>query len=107
VTLDLGGRVRFGPDAEYVDRLDYAVDPGKAATFARAAQRYLPALRAEWLAPDQAGIRPKLAAPGEAFRDFSIEEEEPGFVNLAGIESPGLTAAPAIAERVVALLAGL
>jgi L-2-hydroxyglutarate oxidase LhgO len=107
VTLDLGGRVRFGPDAAYCDALDYAVDPGKAESFARAAQRYLPSLRAEWLTPDQAGIRPKLAAPGEAFRDFSIEAELPGFVNLAGIESPGLTAAPAIADRVVALLAGL
>ncbi len=111
VTLDLGGRVRFGPDAEYVDRIDYAVDPGKAEHFASAAQRYLPTLRAEWLTPDQAGIRPKLAGPGHAFRDFAIEEESangmPGFVNLIGIESPGLTASPAIAERVVALLAGL
>ena len=111
VTLDLGGRVRFGPDAEYVERLEYGVDPGKAEAFARAAQRYLPELRAEWLTPDQAGIRPKLAGPGDGFRDFSIEEMSasglPGFVNLAGIESPGLTAAPAIAERVVALLAGI
>ena len=111
VTLDLGGRVRFGPDAEYVERLDYAVDPDKAERFARAAQRYLPSLRAEWLSPDQAGIRPKLAGPGEPFRDFAIDELSahglPGFVQLAGIESPGLTAAPAIAERVAALLAGL
>jgi len=111
VTLDLGGRVRFGPDAEYVDRIDYAVDPAKAEPFARAAQRYLPTLRAAWLTPDQAGIRPKLAGPGESFRDFVIEEESarglPGFVNLAGIESPGLTAAPAIAERVALLLAGI
>ncbi len=111
VTLDLGGRVRFGPDATYVDRIDYAVDPAKAGSFARAAQRYLPTLRAAWLMPDQAGIRPKLARPGESFRDFVIEEESarglPGFVNLIGIESPGLTAAPAIAGRVVALLAGI
>ena len=111
LTLDLGGRVRFGPDAEYVDRIDYAVDPAKAELFARAAQRYLPTLRAEWLTPDQSGIRPKLAGPGQAFRDFSIEEESangmPGFMNLVGIESPGLTASPAIADRVVALLAGI
>ena len=111
VTLDLGGRVRFGPDAEYVDRIHYAVDPLKAESFARAAQRYLPALRAAWLTPDQAGIRPKLAGPGDSFRDFVIEEESPrglpGFVNLIGIESPGLTAAPAIAERVALLLAGI
>ena len=107
-TLDLGGRIRFGPDAEYVDRLDYAVDPAKAAAFAAAVQRYLPALRSEWLVPDQAGIRPRLAGAGEAFRDFVVAEESaagfPGFVNCLGIESPGLTASPAIAERVVALL---
>jgi L-2-hydroxyglutarate oxidase LhgO len=111
VTLDLGGRVKFGPDAHYVDALDYAVDPGKAMEFAEAAGRYLPGLRAEWLSPDQAGIRPKLQGPGEAFRDFVIAEESarglPGLVNLMGIESPGLTAALAIGERVADLLAAL
>jgi len=110
-TPDLGGRIRFGPDAEYVTQLDYAVDPAKAEAFAAAVRRYLPALQAEWLQPDFAGIRPRLAAPGEAFRDFEVAEESaagmPGFVNLIGIESPGLTAAPAIAARVVELLGGL
>jgi L-2-hydroxyglutarate oxidase LhgO len=108
VTLDLGGRIRFGPDAEYVERVRYDVDPAKAAAFAAAAGRYLPGLRAEWLTPDQAGVRPKLAGPGEGFRDFVVEEASadglPGLVNLIGIESPGLTAAPAIATRVVSLL---
>ena len=65
-------------------------------------------VREEWLTPDQAGVRPKLAGPGVAFRDFVIAEESarglPGLVNLVGIESPGLTAAPAIAERVAGLL---
>ena len=111
VTLDLGGRVRFGPDAHYVDVIDYAIDAGKAAEFAEAAGRYLPALRAEWLTPDQSGIRPKLQAPGSPFRDFVIAEESargrPGLVNLVGIESPGLTAALAIAERVARLLSSL
>lgn len=110
-TLDLGGRVRFGPDTTYVDDLDYRVDPAKAAVFAEAVQRYLPGLRCEWLAPDYAGIRPKLAGPGEAFRDFVVAEESaaglPGFVNLIGIESPGLTASLAIGDRVVELLASL
>jgi L-2-hydroxyglutarate oxidase LhgO len=108
VTLDLGGRVRFGPDAHYVEAIDYAIDPRKAADFAEAAGRYLPGLRAEWLTPDQSGIRPKLQAPGQAFRDFVVAEESarglPGLVNLVGIESPGLTASLAIAERVAALL---
>jgi D-amino-acid oxidase len=108
VTLDLGGRVRFGPDTEYVAAPRYDVDASKAAAFAAAAGRYLPELRAEWLAPDYAGVRPKLAGPGVPFRDFVIAEESPrglpGLVSLVGIESPGLTAAPAIAERVAALL---
>ncbi len=110
-TLDLAGRIRFGPDAEYVEKLDYRVDPAKAERFAAAAQRYLPVLRADWLAPEGSGIRPKLAAPGESFRDFVIEEESaagfPGLVNVIGIESPGLTAAPAIARRVAELLQSL
>jgi L-2-hydroxyglutarate oxidase LhgO len=108
VTLDLGGRVRLGPDAEYVSAPRYDVDPAKAARFAAAAGRYLPDLRAEWLSPDSAGVRPKLAGPGEPFRDFVVAEESarglPGLVNLIGIESPGLTAAPAIAERVAELV---
>jgi L-2-hydroxyglutarate oxidase LhgO len=110
-TLDLGGRIRFGPDTTYVDSVDYHVDAAKAESFAGAIRRYLPGIRTEWLSPDYAGVRPKLAGPDESFRDFVIAEESeaglPGFVNLLGIESPGLTAAGAIAERVVELLRGL
>jgi L-2-hydroxyglutarate oxidase LhgO len=110
-TLDLGGRIRFGPDTTYVDSLHYTVSEEKRESFAEAVRRYLPELRSEWLSPDYAGIRPKLAGPGESFRDFVIAEESgaglPGFVNLIGIESPGLTAAGAIAERVAALLRSL
>lgn len=108
VTLDLGGRVRFGPDATFVDALDYRVDAAKAPAFGAALRRFLPELRDEWLAPDTSGIRPKLTGPGEAFRDFVVAEESdaglPGFVDLVGIESPGLTAALAIGERVADLL---
>jgi L-2-hydroxyglutarate oxidase LhgO len=110
-TPDLAGRIRFGPDAEYVERVRVDVDPAKAVAFAAAIQRYLPALRAEWLRPDQAGVRPKLAGPGQAFRDFVVAEESaagfPGFVNCLGIESPGLTASPAIGARVAQLLGSL
>jgi L-2-hydroxyglutarate oxidase LhgO len=111
ITIDLAGRMRLGPDAEYVDTVRYEIDENKRAAFARAARRYLPALDAASLAPDFAGVRPKLFGPGESFRDFVIREESeagfPSFVNLIGIESPGLTAAPAIAERVVELLSDL
>ena len=110
-TLDLAGRLRFGPDAEYVESPHYRVDPAKAAQFARLLRRYLPTLREEWLQPDFAGVRPKLSGPGEPFRDFVVAEESaagyPGLVNCIGIESPGLTAAGALARRVVDLLAGL
>jgi L-2-hydroxyglutarate oxidase LhgO len=103
-TLDFDGRLRFGPDTEYVDRTRFDVDPAKAEAFSSAIGRYLPEVKPDWLVPDFAGIRPKLAGPGEVFRDFVIEEESargfPGFVNLIGIESPGLTAATAIARRV-------
>ncbi len=112
VTLDLGGRVRFGPDTEYVEaRDDYSIDPGKAIVFAEAVARYVPGFDATCLGPDYAGIRPKLAGPDTGFRDFVVEEESargfPGLVNLIGIESPGLTAAPAIASRVAELLRSL
>lgn len=110
-TLDLGGRIRFGPDTEYVIAPFYEVDAGKAVAFAASVRRYLPAVQADWLTPDYAGMRPKLAGPGEAFRDFVITEESahglPGFVNLVGIESPGLTASAAIGERVADLLRSL
>ncbi len=104
-TLDLAGRIRFGPDATYVGAPDYTVDANKGPAFAEAARRYLPVIRDDWLTPDFAGLRTKLAGPGEGFRDFEIREESalglPGLVNCIGIESPGLTASGAIAEHVV------
>jgi len=107
LTPDLGGRLRLGPDAEHVDGVRYDVDPAKAGAMAAAAQRFLPAVEARHLSPDFAGIRPRLAAPGEGFRDFVIRDEAaaglPGLINCVGIESPGLTAAPAIARHVAGL----
>jgi len=109
-TLDLAGRIRFGPDVEYVesaDPPDFQVDPAKALAFSKSIRRYLPALSSGDLTPDYAGIRPKRAAQGVSFRDFVVEEASPhgapGFVACIGIESPGLTAALAIAERVAAM----
>ena len=110
VVLDLAGRLRFGPDVEPLAgrTLDYRVDPGRRAAFAAAAARLLPGIREEDLVPDTAGIRPRLQAPGGAPRDFVIADEAgrglPGLIDLIGIESPGLTAALAIAEHVAHLL---
>jgi len=98
-TVELDGTVRLGPDTEPVSAIDYAVDESRRAAFHRAASRYLPALRPEQLEPDMAGIRPKLAKGN----DFVLEEHD-GALHLAGIESPGLTAALAIAERVCAIM---
>jgi len=108
--LGLEGRLRFGPDAELLPgrQLDYAVDESKREAFGEAVRRLVPAIGALDLSPDIAGIRPKLQGPGEGFRDFVVAEEAarnlPGLVNLIGIDSPGLTSAPAIAEEVEKLL---
>lgn len=106
----IDGRTLFGPDVEWVDRLDYGVDPARAAVFAADIRRWWPGLPDGALAPAGAGIRPKLAGPGEADRDFVIAGEAEhgvaGLVNLFGIESPGLTASLAIAEHVRELALG-
>ena len=100
----LDGRVLLGPSAYYVEAIDYSVDETNKEYFYISAKRFLPFIELEDLAPESAGIRPKLQGPGEGFRDFIITHEEkkgfPGLINLIGIESPGLTAAPAIARYV-------
>jgi L-2-hydroxyglutarate oxidase LhgO len=105
VTLDLAGRARFGPDLEWVDRIDYDVDAARAPLFAAAIRRYWPDLPDEALEPGYAGIRPKIQGPGEPPRDFVIqgprEHGVPGFVALYGIESPGLTSCLAIGDLVL------
>jgi L-2-hydroxyglutarate oxidase LhgO len=108
LTLDLAGHARFGPDVEWVERLEYDVDPKRSASFYAAIRRYWPALADGALVPAYAGIRPKIQAPGEPARDFMIQGPRDhgiaGLVNLFGIESPGLTAAMAIAEHVTGLV---
>jgi L-2-hydroxyglutarate oxidase LhgO len=98
LTMDLNGRFKLGPDTTYIDRQeDYNVEPEKAALFYQSARKFLPFLKEENVSPDMSGIRPKLQGPDDDFRDFVIKEDAPGFINLVGIESPGLTASPAIA----------
>jgi L-2-hydroxyglutarate oxidase LhgO len=105
VTLDLGGQARFGPDVEWVDHIDYAVDPKRAERFYAAIRRYWPGLPDGALLPGYAGIRPKTAGPGEPAPDFQVqgprEHGIPGLVHLFGIESPGLTASLALADAVL------
>jgi L-2-hydroxyglutarate oxidase LhgO len=104
LTFDLGGQARFGPDVEWVETLDYAVDPARAATFYEAIRRYWPELADGVLAPAYSGIRPCVAGPGEPQGDFVIQGPEetghPSYVALYGIGSPGLTASLAIGEYV-------
>jgi L-2-hydroxyglutarate oxidase LhgO len=108
VTVDLGGQVRFGPDTEWIDDLNYDVDPARADVFYDAVRRYYPDLADGAIQPGYAGIRPKIQAPGEPAVDFMVQGQDghgvPGLVNLFGIESPGLTASLAIADHVAALL---
>ena len=108
VTVDLGGQVRFGPDVEWIDEIDYDVDPARADKFYDAVRKYYPALADGAIQPGYSGIRPKIQAPGEAARDFVIQAPEehgvPGLINLFGIESPGMTSSLAIADFVQKLL---
>jgi L-2-hydroxyglutarate oxidase LhgO len=103
-TLDLGRRVRFGPDVEWIDGIDYSVNAARAPLFYEAIRRYWPRLADGALMPDYTGIRPKLHGPGEPQPDFRIESAAdhgiPGLVNLLGIESPGLTSSLPIGDYV-------
>lgn len=110
LTMDLAGQARFGPDVEWIDEIDYAVDPVKADQFHREIRNYWPGLPEGSLQPAYSGIRPKLSGPGEAVADFCIQGPRAhgiaGLINLFGIESPGLTASLAIANHVHRLLLG-
>lgn len=105
LTLDLGGRARFGPDVEWVDAIDYDVDATRCQSFYDEIRTYWPELPDDALRADYSGIRPKLVGPGELAADFRIdgpgEHGIEGLVNLFGIESPGLTASLALADYVI------
>src|SRR3954453_22651472 len=108
VTLDLAGRMRFGPDVEWIESESYTVDPKRAESFYASVRTYFPALPDNSIVPDYCGIRPKLTGKGEPAADFVIDGPAdhglPRLVNLFGIESPGLTSALSIAEEVVGQL---
>ncbi|MBL27845.1 MAG: FAD-dependent oxidoreductase [Rhodospirillaceae bacterium] len=104
VTIDLGGQVRFGPDVEWIDSIDYSLDASRGDKFYEAVRRYFPDLKDGALQPGYTGIRPKVTPKGTQAADFMIQgpatHQVPGLVNLFGIESPGLTASLAIADMV-------
>jgi L-2-hydroxyglutarate oxidase LhgO len=110
VTIDIGGGVKLGPDVKYLESniYDYKVTPSKQEAFYKSAKKFLPFLEFDDIAPEMAGIRPKIQKPGEPLRDFYIMEETirgyPGFINLIGMESPGLTSSIAIAKYVNGLI---
>ena len=105
---DMAGRVRFGPDVEWVDVLDYTVNPLRQPQFEEAVRRYWPALPAGALQPDYCGIRPKIARSSPHDTDFLIQgpcqHKIPNLIALYGIESPGLTASLALSDYVADLL---
>jgi L-2-hydroxyglutarate oxidase LhgO len=110
VTIDMGGSVKLGPDVKYLDSnvYDYKLTPSKQEAFWLSAKRFLPFLELHDIAPEMAGIRPKIQKPGEPIRDFYIAEESkrgfPGFINLIGMESPGLTSCLSIAKYVAEMI---
>ncbi len=110
LTLDMAGGARFGPDVEWIDEVDYHVDPGRKPAFLAAARAIWPDIDPSRLQPGYAGVRPKLSGPGEPAADFLIsgpaEHRLAGLVNLFGIESPGLTASLALADEVARRLDG-
>ena len=109
LTLDLAGQARFGPDVEWVDHIDYEVDPARAEKFYPAIRRYWPTLPDGALMPSYSGMRPKIVPPAVATQDFLIQGPRDhgvaGLINLFGIESPGLTSSLAIADHVGGLAA--
>jgi L-2-hydroxyglutarate oxidase LhgO len=109
VTVDLSGRMRFGPDVEWINQEAYEVDARRAEMFYDRIRTYWPSLKPELLLPDYAGIRPKLSGPGEPAADFVIDAPRDhglfGLVQLFGIESPGLTCALSLAEAIATALA--
>jgi L-2-hydroxyglutarate oxidase LhgO len=108
LTVDLGGQARFGPDVEWIDAIDYTVDPARADGFYAAVRKYWPALKDGALQPGYAGIRPKIVPKGAPGQDFVVQGPRThgvaGLINLFGIESPGLTASLALAEHVLEVL---
>jgi L-2-hydroxyglutarate oxidase LhgO len=110
VTIDMGGGVKLGPDVKYLESniYDYKLTGSKQEAFYRSAKKFLPFLEFDDIVPEMAGIRPKIQKPGEPLRDFYIMEETnrgfPGFINLIGMESPGLTSSIAIARYVNRLI---
>jgi L-2-hydroxyglutarate oxidase LhgO len=107
LTVNLAGDCRFGPNAYYVDKIDYVMNETHKDTFFESIHKYVN-MKKDWLQLDDCGIRAKLQKPDEEFRDFYIQEESekgfPNFINLIGIESPGLTSCLSIAEEVKSIL---
>jgi L-2-hydroxyglutarate oxidase LhgO len=107
ITVDLGGQAKFGPDVEWIPGIDYSVDPHRADKFYAAVRKYWPSLKDGALQPGYAGIRPKIVPQGAPAQDFLLQGPAQhgvaGLIHLFGIESPGLTASLALAEKVRAL----
>jgi L-2-hydroxyglutarate oxidase LhgO len=111
LTIDLGGQAKFGPDVEWIETVDYNVDPARGERFYKAIRRYWPGLPDGSLQPGYAGVRPKIVPPAIAAQDFIVQSPREhgvsGLINLFGIESPGLTSSLALAEHVVEIARSL
>lgn len=105
-TMDMSSQLKFGPDTQYIERINYDIDEQKSTSFAERISSYFPAIKSSDLRPSYSGIRPKLAGPGEAAADYVIQDENdhgvPGLIQLFGMESPALTSSLSIADYVAA-----
>mmetsp|Transcript_11694 Transcript_11694/g.35641 ORF Transcript_11694/g.35641 Transcript_11694/m.35641 type:complete len:367 (+) Transcript_11694:170-1270(+) len=105
LTLDLGGRARFGPDTEAINNINYEVDSSRSKQFYEEIRRYWPGLKDDALSPDYCGVRPQVDVSKGVFPDFVISKQANGrLVNMLGVESPGLTSALSLAKHVKKLL---
>ncbi len=104
-SLDMGGQLKFGPDTQYIDQLNYDFPSNLQKKFIKQVSQYFPNLDANKLKPAYSGIRPKLQGQNDTFKDFVIQTSEvhqlKGLINLFGIDSPGLTSSLAIADYVL------
>ena len=108
LTIDLSGQARFGPDVEWIDKIEYEVDSSRVSKFYHAVRNYWPDLKDDTLIPGYSGIRPKLKGEGFPSMDFvfsgPLSHGVQGLVNLFGIESPGLTSSLVIADKAISYI---
>jgi L-2-hydroxyglutarate oxidase LhgO len=109
--FDVDRRVRLGPDFYRVDKIDYSIDDSRKQLFYEGVNRLYSGVGYKDIEPESSGIMPRLYLSTDNFREFIVRHEGdrglPGLINLVGIETPGVTASPAIARYVSEIVDGI